>query len=343
MNNLLNIRFWEYDFLAPHYLWCLLLVPVIVLMVVFRERKSEGHIKFSRATQELSTMSASWVKSLLFVSKVLLMLGMVSLILALAKPFNPDYIDSEEDFGKGIDIMIALDISGSMLATDFEPNRLDAAKTLAKEFVDNRKGDRIGLVVYEGEAYTACPATRNHDFLKKTIDDLSNGWLDPGTAIGTGLGTAIARLRADSLKSRVIILLTDGESNKGEITPREAGDLASEKGIRVYTIGVGKEGYAKIPQHTPFGTIMQQALVSIDEDLLTDIAENSGGKYFRATDNSSLREIYKKIDVMEKTKMVETNIEKQPPVHPNSFLLLGFLCFLFTSIVELILYKNVAK
>lgn len=343
MNNWLHIRFWEYDFLAPQFLWLLILIPVIILMVLYRERKSEGHIKFSRAARELSRMRSSWVNFLLFTSKIILILGFVSLVFALAKPFNPDFVDNEEDFGEGIDIMIALDISGSMLATDFEPNRLEAAKELAKEFVDNRKGDRIGLVVYEGEAYTACPATRNHDFLKKTIDDLSNGWLDPGTAIGIGLGTAIARLRADSLKSRVVILLTDGENNKGKISPKEAGKLASEKGIRVYTIGVGKEGYAKTPQQTPFGTIMQQTLVSIDEELLTNIAENSGGKYFRATDNSSLREIYKKIGVMEKTKMVDTNIEKQPPEHPNSFLLMGFICFLFASVVELILYKNVGK
>lgn len=343
MNSLLNIRFWEYEFLAPNYLWLLLLVPLIIFMVHYRERKSTGEIKFSKTAKELIKLRATWVKYVLLLSKVVLLISIVSLVMALARPFNPNLVDSEENFGEGIDIMLALDISGSMLATDFAPNRLEAAKDLAKEFVDNRKGDRIGLVVYEGEAYTACPATRNHDFLKKNIEELSSGWLDPGTAIGTGLGTAIARLRADSLKSRVVILLTDGENNKGELSPREAGELAKEKGIRVYTIGVGKEGYAKIPQQTPFGTIMQQTLVSIDEELLTAIADNSGGKYFRATDNTSLRNIYDKIDKMEKTKMVDTNIDKQPPEHPNSFLWLGLIGFVIASLVELIFYRNVAR
>ena len=252
------------------------------------------------------------------------------LVFALAKPMNSDLIDDEEDFSEGIDIIISLDVSGSMLATDFKPNRLEAAKEVAKDFVDERKNDRIGLVVYEGEAYTACPATRNHDFLKEAIDNVVSGKLEPGTAIGLGLGTAVARLRADTLKSKVVILLSDGENNKGEIPPLDAAKLAKNKNIRVYTIGVGQEGYAPTPVNTPFGPIMQQALVSIDEDLLTEMAEMTGGSYFRATDKKSLRDIYKTIDKMEKTKMVEVNYQKEPPYHPASFLHYALIFLLIT-------------
>ena len=247
------------------------------------------------------------------------------MIFAFAQPFNPFSEASDEDYGEGIDIIISLDISGSMMATDFLPNRLEAAKEVGKEFVDGRPNDRIGLVVYEGEAYTACPATRDHEFLKKAIGNIQSGWLEPGTAIGTGLGTAVARLRDDELKSKVVILLSDGENNKGEIDPMEAAKLAKNKNIRVYTIGVGKEGYASMPVNTPFGTIMQSTKVSIDEKLLTSIAELTGGKYFRAQDKASLREIYKKIDQMETVKMVEAQIKREPPVHPIPFILFGLI------------------
>lgn len=324
----LHIRFWEYEFLAPGYLWLLILVPFIVYALYLIRNSSKGEFKFTRTDSELFKFRFEPANIIIKVSYALLTLSLLYIILALAKPMNNDLIDDEQDFGEGIDIILSLDVSGSMLATDFKPNRLEAAKEVAKEFVDNRRSDRIGLVVYEGEAYTAIPATRNHDLLKATIDDVVSGKLEPGTAIGLGLGTAVARLRSDSLKSKVVILLSDGENNKGDVSPMEAGELAKERNIRVYTIGVGKEGYASTPVQTPFGPMMQETLVTIDEDLLTDIAEMTGGRYFRATDTKSLREIYKKIDKMEKTKMIESNYQKEPPYHPGSFISAAFLFFL---------------
>jgi len=338
MNNLfLHIRFWEYEFMAPQYLWLFILLPFLVIGAYYVRTKSKGVFKFSRRYKDLKSIAFGHADWLIKLSYLSLFLFLTMLVFALAKPMNTDLIDDEEEFSEGIDIIISLDVSGSMLATDFKPNRLEAAKEVAKEFVDERKNDRIGLVVYEGEAYTASPATRNHDFLKEAIDNVVSGKLEPGTAIGLGLGTAVARLRADTLKSKVIILLSDGENNKGDISPLDAAKLAKNKNIRVYTIGVGQEGYAPTPVNTPFGQIMQQALVSIDEDLLTEMAEMTGGAYFRATDTKSLREIYKKIDKMEKTKMVETNFQKEPPYHPSSFLFYGLIFLLITIFLNTLL------
>lgn len=340
MSKLIHIKFWEYEFLQPQMLWLLILIPILLFIRFLAQEKEKGSFKTSRSAKDLKTISFDGGKYLNYLIYLFFGLGLSLLIMAFAKPFNPSLIDDSEDYGEGIDIIISLDISGSMLATDFLPNRLEAAKEVAKEFVDNRKGDRIGLVVYEGEAYTACPATRNHDFLKTTIDQVQSGWLEPGTAIGTGLGTAVARLRTDTLASKVVILLSDGENNKGKISPKSASELAKQKNVRVYTIGVGKEGYASMPVNTPFGPIVQNTLVTIDEKLLKEIANNTGGKYFRATDKESLREVYQKIDKMEKTLMVETNIQKEPPYHPLSFLMYGLLFVSLAFLIDLILYKN---
>lgn len=303
-------------------------------------RKGKGVVKTSRTTKQLHRLSFSLGELVHVLPYVFLLLGSSLMIMALARPHNPSLADQDEDIDEGIDIIISLDVSGSMLATDFMPNRLEAAKEVAKEFIDNRGSDRIGLVVYEGEAYTACPATRNHEFLKKSLDEVESGWLEPGTAIGTGLGTAVARLRSDSLTSKVVILLSDGENNKGDITPEEATALAKQKDVRVYTIGVGKEGYASMPVNTPFGTMMQNTLVSIDEKLLKKIANQTDGKYFRATDNQSLREIYSKIDEMEKIAMVEDNIYKEMPIHPSSFIQYALLFLLLGWGIEMMIYRH---
>lgn len=341
MNNLLlNIRFWEYQFSAPHWLWLLILIPPVLFFRYRIFQKRRGNFKFSRPASDLKAVQFHPIKWLLIGIYACIGIGSVMLIFAVAKPVLPYSDDNLEEYGEGIDIMIAMDISGSMMATDFLPNRLEAAKEVAKEFVDGRKNDRIGLVVYEGEAYTACPATRNYNFLKRAIDNIQSGYLEAGTAIGTGLGTAVARLRSDSLKSKVIILLTDGESNKGEVEPLEAAQLAQNKNITVYTIGVGKEGYASMPVNTILGPIIQNTKVSIDEKVLKKIAEITGGAYFRATDKNSLREIYAEIEEMEKTKMVDNTIKREPPYRPLSFLTAG-LIFLFLGLgVEQLLFKS---
>lgn len=338
---LLNIEFWGYQFHASHWMWGILLIPILLFLRYLQLEKSSGVFKFSRPSSDLKDIAFSPIKYLVLAIYLTMGAGAVSLILAMSLPFQPYSEDVAEEFGQGIDIMIAMDVSGSMMATDFLPNRLEAAKEVAKEFIDGRSQDRIGFVVFEGEAYTACPATRNYGYLKKSIDGIQSGRIDPGTAIGTGLGTAVARLRSDSLKSKVIILLTDGESNKGEITPMAAAELAKNKDITVYTIGVGKEGFASMPVNTPFGKIVQNTQVTIDEDLLTEMAEMTNGKYFRATDKSSLRDIYKKIDKMEKTKIIDNSIKREPPYRPEKFLIWGIvLLALGLSVEQLLLKKN---
>lgn len=340
-NMLLNIEFWGYQFHASYWLWGILIIPVLLFLRYLQLEKSSGVFKFSRPSSDLKDIAFSPIKYLILAIYLTMGAGAVSLLLAMALPFQPYSEDVAEEFGQGIDIMIAMDVSGSMMATDFLPNRLEAAKEVAKEFIDGRSQDRIGFVVFEGEAYTACPATRNYGYLKNTIDQVQSGRIDPGTAIGTGLGTAVARLRSDSLKSKVIILLTDGESNKGEISPLAAAELAKNKDITVYTIGVGKEGFATMPVNTPFGKIVQNTQVNIDEELLTEIAEMTEGKYFRATDKSSLRDIYKKIDQMEKTKIIDNSIKREPPYRPEQFLIWGIvLLALGLTVEQLLLKKN---
>jgi len=342
MNNsiLLHIRFWEYEFYSPNWLWLLLLIPVLLFLRYYRLEKSEGVVKFSRSVKELTAISFSPIKWLILGVYALIGIGLSFLIIAMAIPYLPFSDDNEKDYGEGIDIMISMDISGSMMATDFIPNRLVAAKEMAKEFIDGRQSDRIGFVVFEGEAYTACPATRNYDYLKQTIDGVQSGLIEPGTAIGTGLGTAVARLRSDSLTSKVIILLTDGESNSGDITPMAAAELAKNKNITVYTIGVGKKGIVKMPINTPFGQITQNTQVNIDEKLLKKMADLTRGEYFRTTDANSLRKIYQTIDKMETRKLVNNTIKREPPYKPEDFLLFG-LIFIFIGIAtEQILLKK---
>jgi len=212
-----------------------------------------------------------------------------------------------------------------MMAQDFKPNRLEASKNVAKEFVDGRTGDRIGLVVYAGEAYTACPATLDYTILKEQIDKISGDRIEGGTAIGTGLGTAVTRLRSDSIVSKVIILLTDGSNNSGEITPLEAAELAKAKNVRVYTIGVGRNGNAPSPIITPFGIQYQNMPVEIDEVTLMKIAETTDGQYFRATDEKSLKAIYGEIEKLEKRKMEDQYYKSEPPSNPQAFLNWAFV------------------
>lgn len=335
-----QITIWNYTFHSP---WWWLGIPVAGILLYarnFYRDKRSIHYRFTRELSDLSEIENTTVPQLLKIANVLLFIGIMSFFIALSEPENLFQSELDEDYTEGIDIVISLDISGSMMATDFLPNRLEAAKEVAKEFVQKRKNDRIGLVVYEGEAYTACPTTKNHEYLMRSIDEVQSGWLEPGTAIGTGLGTAVSRLRENDVPSKVVILLSDGESNKGMISPEEATELAKNKKIRVYTIGVGKEGYAAMPVNTPFGTVMQNTKVNIDEKLLSKIAEQTGGKYFRATNKDKLREIYLKIDQMETAKIIEANVEKNPPVHPLPFLVIGWITVVLGLIIERKVYAS---
>jgi len=250
------------------------------------------------------------------------------------------YEDHHKEYKDGIDIIITLDVSGSMLAQDFKPNRLEASKKVAKEFIDGRKGDRIGLVAYAGEAFTACPPTLDYTILKKQIDAISGDYIIGGTAIGVGLGTAVTRLRSDTLASKVIILLTDGVDGGSEITPMMAAELARSKNIRVYTIGVGSTGQASTMVQSPFGPIFQSADVEIDEVTLKKIADRTGGQYFRATDEKSLKKIYEEIEKLEKRKMEDEHFKSEPPPNPIAFLNWAFALSLLTWALNYSLFKQ---
>lgn len=244
-------------------------------------------------------------QSLYFLRLIILTL----LIVAFARPQSS--LSRQDISIEGIDLMIALDVSGSMLAMDFKPDRLEAAKEVAIEFIDGRQNDRIGLVIFSGEAFTQCPLTTDHSVLKNLFRDIKSGMIEDGTAIGDGLATAVNRLRGSKAISKVIILLTDGVSNMGSLDPRSAAEIAKLYGLRIYTIGIGSIGQAPYPVQTPFGMQTQMMKVEIDEPLLKEIAQMSDGKYFRATNNAKLRAIYQEIDKMEKSKIDVTEFRKK--------------------------------
>ncbi|HXB31708.1 MAG TPA: VWA domain-containing protein [Puia sp.] len=246
----------------------------------------------------------TWKTLLRHILFIFRMLAITCIIIALARPQTGS--EQQLTSGEGIDIVFCLDISGSMLAQDFTPNRMEAAKQVVSEFIDNRPTDRMGLVIFSGESFTMCPLTTDHAVLKSQLYNVQSGLLEDGTAIGSGLATGVERLRASVSKSKVIILLTDGENNGGLVDPNSAKEIAKSFGVRVYTVGVGTEGFAPVPVQTSSGVIMQREKVSIDEKLLTQIANETGGKYFRATDNESLGTIYKDIDQLEKSKFQVT-------------------------------------
>lgn len=238
-----------------------------------------------------------WLRHLPF---ILRMAALCLIIVALARPRSST--ETERVDTEGIDIVLAMDVSTSMLARDFEPDRISAAKNIAVEFISQRVSDRIGIVVFAGESFTQCPLTTDRATLINLMKDVQTDLIADGTAIGRGLATAVSRLSGSEAKSRVVILLTDGMNNTGEITPLNAAELAKMYGIRVYTIGVGKHGEAPYPVMTPWGVELRNMAVEIDEDLLGQIAESTGGRYFRATDNTKLAEIYSEINQMEKAR-----------------------------------------
>jgi Ca-activated chloride channel family protein len=337
----MSIDFLHIEFLAPHWLWLLWLVPAVVWWLFHLDQRNRGVLKFSRLEKHQINLQRDWVDKVrksIFIAYGLIL---TCFILALSKPF---FKNSEEalnfKYKYGIDLILAMDVSASMLARDFEPDRLAVSKEMAKRFVDSRFGDRIGLVIYEGEAITACPATLDYEVLKNQIDLIQPGNLEGGTAIGTGLGTAVTRLRSDLLKSKVIILLTDGSNNSGSMTPETAATLAKEKNIRVYTVGIGTNGMAPMPVMTPFGVEYQDMPVEIDEATLQNIAQITGGKYFRATDEATLRDIYKEIDKLEKRKIKDTQYNAEPPYSPGPFVLVGILVLMYVFVANRIVLKT---
>lgn len=287
-------------FANPYFFLLFLLVPAMVAFYFFYLNKKRTQIQFP-GFENFNGMRPSFRQRFYFLPFLLKLLAFSAAIIALARPQSS--MSGRDVRTEGIDIMMALDISSSMLAEDLKPNRIEAAKDVAEEFIDSRPNDRIGLVVFGGESFTQCPLTTDHSVLKNLFTGIQSGILADGTAIGEGLGTAVNRIRNSKAKSKVIILLTDGVNNVGAIAPETAGEIAKTFGIRVYTIGVGTRGMAPYPFKTPFGIQYQNVEVQIDEAVLKKIADETDGKYFRATNTSKLKEIYSEIDKLEKTKI----------------------------------------
>ena len=266
------------------------------------------------------------------------LLAMAALIVALAKPATYSNIEMTE--GEGIDIVLCLDVSGSMLARDFTPDRLQASVNVARNFINNRKGDRIGLVIFAGQSLSLCPLTTDRKVVVQQLNTIEYGSLADGTAIGSGLASSVDRLRTDTAKSKVVILLTDGENTGGLIDPPTAKDLAKTYGIRVYTIGVGTIGYAPMPYKTAGGTtVMQQEKVSIDEPLLTQIANETGGHYFRATDTKALDSVYASIDMLEKSKVETTIFEKRTEAF-FPWVIAGIILLLLEAVLRYTVFRR---
>ena len=259
------------------------------------------------------------------------------IIIAIARPRSSDIVEKRDT--EGIDIVMAMDVSTSMLARDFKPDRLSAAKDIAIEFISARPSDRMGIVVFAGESYTQCPLTTDRATLINMMKEVQTDLIEDGTAIGNGLATAVARMKDSDAKSRVIILLTDGVNNRGEIAPATAAEIARTYGIRVYTIGVGANGTAPYPVMTPWGMDVQQMQVEIDEDLLRDIADKTGGRYFRATDNSKLMEIYEEINRMETVKTTVDSFPVYSELFPR-WGLAALVCLLLGLLLDLFVFRK---
>ncbi|MBK7629809.1 MAG: VWA domain-containing protein [Ignavibacteriales bacterium] len=289
------------------YLWVLYFlssIPLLIAWYIWKGRKKQAAISYS-SLKMFEKIPATFRERLRHFPFALRMLALIFLIIALARPQN--FSAGQSINAEGIDIAMVLDISGSMLAEDFKPNRLSAAKNVIDKFVSARTTDRIGLVIFSREAFTQCPLTIDYSVLRNLLGDIRTGMIEDGTAIGNGIANGINRLKDSDAESRVIILLTDGVNNAGEVDPISAAEIASTFGIRIYTIGVGTRGEAPYPVQTPFGTRYQMVPVEIDEAILKKIAEQTGGEYFRATNNRALEDIYNKIDKMEKTKIEITS------------------------------------
>ncbi len=322
-------------FAQPQFFWLMLLLPLMAIWYLQKNDKNNAGLKVS-SSNSFAGLS-SWKNMLMHVPVTLRLGCLFCLIVALARPQTKS--EQQQFEGEGIDIILCIDVSGSMTAQDFTPNRMEAAKNVALEFVEKRATDRIGVVIFSGESFTQCPLTTDQQVLQTSIENIHNGLLEDGTAIGDGLATGVDRLRNSKAKSKVIILLTDGENNGGLIDPSTAKEIAKTYGIKVYTVGVGTEGYAPFPVQTNLGVVMQNEKVTIDEDLLKNIASETGGKYFRAKNTQGLNDIYDEIDHLEKSKIQTTTFtsfnEKFFP-----FAILALLFLLMEAVLRFTVLKK---
>ncbi|MGQ7868774.1 vWA domain-containing protein [Sunxiuqinia sp. sy24] len=321
----------------PEFFYLLLVLIPMIAWYVFMYRKAGASIRYS-TLKGFRGLSRSWKHYLRHLPFVLQLAGIGLLTVALARPQSSN--SWQDVTTEGIDIVIALDISSSMLARDFQPNRLEAAKNVATEFISGRRDDKMGLVVFSGESFTQCPLTTDHAVLINLFKDIESGMIEDGTAIGNGLATSVARLKESDAISKVIILLTDGENNRGEIAPETAAELAKTFGIRVYTVGVGTIGTAPYPMQTPFGTQMRDVEVKIDEETLQKIADITDGRYFRATNNDKLVQIYQEIDQLEKSKMEVKEYSRKDEEFSRYAMLAGVI-LLLGLFLKTTLFRNI--
>lgn len=333
--NFLDFR--HITFAHPQYFILLLLIPLFIYWL--RKNKNNKPAFTISSLKGFQNSSVSTIQKWAPVLNALRILSVFFLIIALARPQNSNV--NETVNSEGLDIVMSMDVSGSMLAEDFKPNRIEAAKKVANEFVLNRPTDRIGLVIFSGESFTQCPLTTDQNILREQLNSIRSGLLEDGTAIGMGLATAVERLRNSKAKSKIIILLTDGVNNAGLIDPITALEIAKTYKIRVYTIGVGTEGTAPYPAQDAFGNmVMQQMPVQIDEALMQKISTETGGKYYRAKDNNSLSKVYKDIDQLEKTK-IEINSFKHYAELFFPYALIGLMSLFLEIALRFTLFRRV--
>lgn len=329
--------FQDITFKNPDLFYLLLLLVPMTAWYIFRNRKNTASIQVSSVASVLKAPKTfrHYIRHIAF---ILQMVALGLFVVVLARPQSST--SWENVTTEGIDIVVALDISSSMLAKDFSPDRLEAAKNVAMEFISGREYDRMGLVVFSGEAFTQCPLTTDRSVLLNLFNDIKSGIIEDGTAIGNGLATAVARLKDSKAISRVVILLTDGENNRGEIAPVTAAEIAKTYGIRVYTIGVGTIGTAPYPFQTPYGIQMRDVEVKIDEATLQKIAEIADGKYFRATNNNKLVEIYKEIDKLEKSK-IEVREFSRKAEEFMPFAMAGIIVLVCGLLLKLLFFRSI--
>jgi Ca-activated chloride channel homolog len=314
-------------FANPGVLLLLILLPALGIWYWYRLRSKESAIRYPTLTP-FASIAPTRKERLRHVPFILRLCALGLIIIALARPQSTTKVENVHS--EGIDIVLALDISSSMLSEDLQPNRIEAAKSVAQEFISGRTNDRIGLVIFSSESFTQCPLTVDYGVLTSLVKHVKTGMIEDGTAIGLGIATSVARLKDSKAKSKIIILLTDGKNNRGEIDPLTAAQLAQTYGIRIYTIGVGTNGQAPYPVQTPFGIRYQMLPVDIDEGTLQQIADLTVGKYFRASDNGKLKAIYKEIDQLEKTRIEVRSYRR----YAEMFYSFGIVAF-FLMVVEI--------
>jgi len=312
----------DITFANPEFLFLLLLLVPVVVWYILKNRSSQASLQISSINgfKGSNPSLKYYMRHVLFAFRVI---AIALLIMALARPQSSE--NWKDVTTEGIDIVIALDISSSMLARDFNPNRMEASKEIAKEFIQGRPNDRIGLVVFSGESFTQCPLTTDHTVLMNLFEDIESGMVEDGTAIGMGLATAVNRMKESETESKVVILLTDGVNNMGSIAPATAAEIAKTFDIRVYTIGVGSHGEAPYPVNTPYGVRYKDMKVEIDEDVLRQIASETEGEYFRATNNQKLKSIYQQIDEMEKSEIEVKEFSEKSEEYLGFALIAGML------------------